>query len=82
MKNNYIIREIAALLKITEGALDPGAGLGVTANWDSMAQVEIMMLLEQRFGVRVDEHSIEKYATLANIINLAEGNLFINGEDD
>ncbi len=72
MTHDDIIREIAALLKITEDALGPGAGLGVTANWDSMAQVEIMMLLEQRFGVRVDERSLETYANLDNITNLVE----------
>ena len=72
MTHDDIIREIAALLKITDDALGPAAGLGVTANRDSMAQVEIMMLLEQRFGVRVDERSLETYANLDNITNLVE----------
>ena len=64
--------EISKILKISVDELEENAGLGITHNWDSFGQVQIMMFLEDKFDIEIDEDSLEKYSTLENILEVFE----------
>ena len=61
---------IAGLLKNPSSPFPPGAGLGVTPGWDSFTQLSIMIELESRFGIDINDESIRKYSYLKDILLL------------
>lgn len=65
--------EIARILKCSVDDLDAEAGLNAHPAWDSMAHVEIMVFLSERYGVEVSDETIRKFATMAAIDGLAGG---------
>jgi len=44
--------------------------LGELPEWDSMGHLNIMMALEDQYGITLNEKSVEKYRKMENIINL------------
>jgi len=43
------------------------------ANWDSFAQISIMVACENEFGIKFDVNDISSMNTVGNIIDIIEG---------
>jgi acyl carrier protein len=72
MTRDDLIQEIAGILKILTSELTADSRIGLTPGWDSMAHVDIMMLLEERCGIEISEDLLEHYTVLGNILELVE----------
>ncbi len=58
---------IAEALECIPGDITEGLGLGLHPKWDSLAQLRVMMALEQHYGVDIDDDSIKQFHTRAAI---------------
>lgn len=75
MTEDELVKEIAKVLKISLENLTDESELGITPGWDSMAQVDIMMLLEESLGIEITEHTLQKYSRFSNILELVKQNI-------
>jgi acyl carrier protein len=57
---------VARKLRLKE--IGPGAAMGKTRGWDSMAQVELVLSLEETYGVSVPPDMFGELATLPAIL--------------
>lgn len=63
------IAKIAAMnLKCDEKQINLKSGLGHHYNWDSLAHVTLMLSLEEKFGVTIDETNIATLNTIEQIL--------------
>ncbi len=76
MTEEELVKEIAKVLKISHENLTDESELGITPGWDSMAHVDIMMLLEESLGIEITEHTLQKYSRFENILELIKQNTF------
>lgn len=63
--------DIAAILAVPANDLPFDAALGGIPAWDSVMHLDIMLYLEERFGIEIDENSIARFSNLASILELA-----------
>jgi acyl carrier protein len=52
--------------------IGPTAEMGKTPGWDSMAQVDLMLALEERFGVQVPPDLFGELTSVAKILAFLE----------
>lgn len=52
---------IAEALSCPTEDVTSAIGLGLHPKWDSLAQVRVMMLLEQHYGVPIDDQNINLF---------------------
>ena len=71
MNKSELIHQISQILKVSPKDLDTTAALGFTESWDSFAHVEIMLLLEEKFLIEMNEVTLEKYSSLKSILALS-----------
>jgi acyl carrier protein len=62
---------VASVLRCRPEELPDDARLGETARWDSFAQLDIMLALEERFGIEINDETIRTYSELRNILGLS-----------
>jgi acyl carrier protein len=58
---------VAQKLRLKE--IEPGAAMGKTRGWDSMAQVELVLSLEEKYGVSVPPDMFGELSTLPAILS-------------
>jgi acyl carrier protein len=46
----------------------PDSGLNRHPKWDSMGHLEIMMALEQHYGVEITDATVRQFQTMAEIV--------------
>lgn len=63
---------ISRALECDASTLGADAGLGRHANWDSMGHLQIMMMLEEYYGVEITDETIRRYETLSAIVQRYE----------
>jgi len=67
-ENSPLIEQIqhvlAAALRLSEDAVSPALEFGDVPQWDSLGHMEVMMELEQNFGIEINADTI---ATLISI---------------
>ena len=73
--NEKITQIIAEVLECDPTSLNLTSGLGRYYKWDSLAQVSIMVALEEHYGITVDDSNIEKLLTINQIINYLKANV-------
>jgi acyl carrier protein len=67
-KIQLAVRFLAATLDVPEDELSPDSSMDNTVAWDSSEHMNICLLFEQRFGVKLD---MELITTATNIRALA-----------
>jgi acyl carrier protein len=75
MKGNTIealINDIAIILKVSPDRLNKNSSIGSIPEWDSFSHIEIMLYLEEKYDLLIDEHSIEKLVKIKNILREIE----------
>ena len=53
---------VAEILNCPPGAITAKSALGVDPRWDSMAQLNIMLALEERYGVEITDETIRQFS--------------------
>jgi acyl carrier protein len=54
-------------LRITEAQATPDLAFGDLPQWDSMGHMEVMMLLEQRYGIEINADTIAALTSVSAI---------------
>ena len=73
MKDNKIgaaIRLVATALEVPEDELGPDSSMENTPAWDSFEHMNICMLLEQRFAIKLNMDSIVSATSVRALANL------------
>jgi acyl carrier protein len=58
---------LAEALRVPADQVTPGLSFGDLPEWDSMGHMEVMLLLEERFGVEVNADTITALTSLPAI---------------
>ena len=66
---------VAKTLKVSPDQLRPEADLVTDLGADSLAVVELMMALEERLGVRIDDDEAEGLRTFGDALTLVRSKL-------
>ena len=53
---------VAEILNCSPGAITAMSGLGIDPRWDSIAQLNIMLALEERYGVEITDDTIRQFS--------------------
>ncbi len=61
---------VSTALECAPGDVADDSALGVHPRWDSFAQVRIMVMLEDEYGVEIDDASIRAFSSYASIFEL------------
>ena len=73
-----LAQDIQALLvealRITEVQATPGLAFGDLPQWDSMGHMEVMILLEQRYGVEINADTIAALTSVPAICAFLQEN--------
>jgi len=70
--NKKLADTIALALKIDVSEVTPELGAGVIDKWDSLGHLEVLMNVEEAFGVRFDTEEMLQYNTVALITDALE----------
>lgn len=54
-------------LKVSEEQINPDLSFGDLPQWDSMGHMEVMMTLEERFGVEINAETIASLTSIPAI---------------
>ena len=66
-------RIVRRVLGLSESASLDGAGIGVTPGWDSLRHIELVLQVEQTFGVSISSQDFEATKTLGQFRTLVQG---------
>jgi len=69
---NQIREIIVNTVGCDEGAISPEASLKDDLGIDSLAVVELVMALEDAFGISIDEEQLKAIQTVGDIVELVE----------
>jgi acyl carrier protein len=64
-----LIQIIATALECDPTSLNATSALGHHYNWDSFGQLSIMVELEDKYKIEINEDNISKLITFKNILN-------------
>lgn len=68
VNKNEIIDLTAKIFECDINTISEETGLGHHPNWDSLGHISLMVALEEKYHITIDENNIEKLLTIANII--------------
>lgn len=66
---NKVINLVSQVLQCEPESLAKDSRLGRHENWDSMAQLTILLMLEETYGIIVDENNIDQLLSIDDICN-------------
>lgn len=66
---NDVNQLIATTLKIPLGSVSDGLEYGSIEQWDSLSHVNLMLEIESRYGVEIDEDTMIELTTVRAIRN-------------
>jgi acyl carrier protein len=64
---------MARVLRLAVDRIGPDAAIGNVPNWDSTAHMRIMLALEDKFGVELNETQMTEMTSLSKIYAVVEG---------
>jgi len=70
MERNELLNELSKIIGVPVEKITGQEQLGTTPGWDSFAQVEIMLVLEKKFQIKIDEKSMNEFITLDRILKI------------
>lgn len=71
MNQELVFKELAELLKVDPDLVNPEFRLS-DGEWDSVAVMSAIALIDERFGVTVSGMALTKCITVADVLNLAK----------
>ncbi|GAB4523884.1 MAG: hypothetical protein Fur0018_06970 [Anaerolineales bacterium] len=63
-----IIDLVAEALQVASQEITPETAFGDLPQWDSMGHMEVMLALEERFGVEIDADTIAALTSVPQIV--------------
>jgi len=57
------------MLELDEGTLDPAAELSTIDEWDSVAKLSLIVLMDDEFGKELKSDDIKKFVTVQDILD-------------
>lgn len=70
MTKDEFIAELANVLQVEEGVLEPSTELKQFEGWDSTAVINLIVLLDEN-GAEVDEEKLPECKTVQDVLDLA-----------
>lgn len=62
------VRSLASeIFDVPASAITADSSPGTLENWDSVAQLNLMLALEQEFGVRFEPEDLEKFQSIGHV---------------
>lgn len=74
MTKDEFIAELANVLQVEEGVLEPSTELKQFEGWDSTAVINLIVLLDEN-GAEVDEEKVPECKTVQDVLDLAGDSL-------
>jgi acyl carrier protein len=65
---------IAEALQVPDDQINPGLAFGDLPQWDSMGHMEVMLSLEEQFGVEIDAEIIGSLTSVSAISSYLKEN--------
>jgi len=59
----------AEIFRVDPAQVDPNAQLGEWPSWDSMAHMDLMLALENRFGIEINAENISRLTSIPAILD-------------
>ena len=75
MTRDEFTREFADLLNLPPDRLTPDTDLTELEDWDSVAYLSAMVMIDEKLGIQVRPDLISKAKTFAMILNAVDGAL-------
>ena len=63
---------LAKLLDLDPHHIDEQTSMATEPRWDSMAHIHVMLYLEERYGVILNDETIQRYRDFRSIQNLCQ----------
>ena len=63
---------LASALQSAEGDIDQDAAIGITPQWDSLAQMRLILGLEEAIGQQLDMEQVAQIDSLAAVTSVLE----------
>jgi acyl carrier protein len=70
VSNDFAISIIASALGVRPEEVDEQAALNHHPAWDSLAQVHVILALEERLGISIDDSTVLQYSSVKAIAAL------------
>jgi len=65
------LAELAEILDVDAGTLTPGTELGTLENWDSVAHLSAMVLIDEKCGVAIAPDALISARTVSDLMRAA-----------
>ncbi len=72
--NHHIQAIVAEAIQVPVELMTPDLAFGDLPEWDSMGHMEVMMILEQHYGVEINADTIAKLISIPEIQKYLEEN--------
>lgn len=66
------LMKLEELLDVDEGTLEPEAALEEIEDWDSIAHLSLILLLDEEYGKKITGDEIRALKTVQDILNLMQ----------
>lgn len=73
--SGQIISHIAKELKVKESLLDEDTGIGDIPEWDSLANIRLILSIENKYNISIDAEDALEIETIADLIDFLEENI-------
>ena len=67
-----LVALVAEALQLPAGSLNPDSTSAELDEWDSLGLLQILMRVEEEFGISVDMEAAEELASIAEILDYIE----------
>lgn len=74
MKYESLEKLLAKILKVDSEEIQDHWKIGDSPNWDSFAQMDIILMLEEEFGLHIDGTNFESSTSVSSIKSLLKLN--------
>lgn len=72
--DNEFIEVIATALECDAKSITPDMGLGKHYKWDSLGHVAIIVAIESKYGIEINDSNIEQTKNYADLKNYIQSN--------
>ena len=73
--SDQIISHIAKELKVKESLLDEETGIGDIPEWDSLANIRLMLSIEKKYNISIDAEDALEIETISDLIDFLKENI-------
>jgi len=76
--SEQIISHIAEELKVETSILDEDTGVGDIPEWDSLANIRLILSIEKKFKISIDAEDALEIETIIDLIDFLQEKLKLN----